>query len=104
MTGCIYCKLKNVCIECDVGYVLTNNKCHSTCVSGTGYWSTDKKKCVSDCDAEDFGRKINNEKTKCVDACETDQWFDSTNNLCTECALSGATMGYCIKCDGVDSC
>ena len=72
MTGCIYCKVKNVCLECDVGYVLTNNKCHSTCVSGTGYWSTDNKKCVSDCDAEDFGRKINAEKTKCVDACETD--------------------------------
>ena len=40
MTGCIYCEVKNVCKKCDVGYLLTNSKCHTTCISG-GYLNKD---------------------------------------------------------------
>ena len=57
-----------------------------------------------DCNANDFGRKINSASTKCVDACNIDEWYYSTSNKCKKCIDSGTLMIYCAKCNGTDSC
>lgn len=79
-------------------------KCKAACTSGSGYLNKNGSSCVLDCNANDFGRKINSVGTKCVDSCGDDEWFDSANNKCKKCINSGTMMIYCTKCNGTNSC
>ena len=76
MIGCVYCEVKNVCLQCESGMILTlAAKCQAACPINIGYLNKNESTCVVDCDANDFGRKINSASTKCVDACNNDEWY-----------------------------